>query len=236
MNDHPLTLAMKARFRAGLKTRVLGFGSSNTEHFQPGMHWFDIFEMGIRNSHGRMHHFINTGISGNTTANLLERFDGDAAFYSPHAVLLTIGGNDCNPEKNISEEEFIKNLQTLYRRFANMGTAVFFQTYYSPNPELVETVRLNNFYRYMDILRSTAAALNVGLIDHLARWERLRKAHPELYKPLMRDGFHLNSRGNMVMGIDICKFFDLKPDEIEPEVWKEGMEISNLMDKLASRK
>ncbi|OGV51625.1 MAG: hypothetical protein A2017_08495 [Lentisphaerae bacterium GWF2_44_16] len=236
MNEHPLTLAVKARFKALQKTRVLAFGSSNTEHFQTGMHWFDIFEMGIRNTHGRIHHFINTGISGNTTANLLERFEDDAAFYKPHIVLITIGGNDCNPDKNISEEEFVKNLQVLYRRFANMGTAVFFQTYYSPDPDLIETVRLKNFYRYTDIVRNTASALNVGLIDHLARWELLRKAHPELYKPLMRDGFHLNSKGNMVVGIDICKFFDLKPDADEPEFWKNGLEISNLMDTLMSGK
>lgn len=234
MNGCALTESVKARLKAGLKTRVLGFGSSNTEHFQPGMHWFEIFDLSIRATYGRVHHFINAGISGNTTAQLLERFEDDAAFYKPHVALITIGGNDSKPERMINESDFEKNIRTLYGRFSNMGTAVFFQTYYSPDPEQVGD--MGKFYVYMDIMRKTASALNAGFIDHLERWELLRKARPELYKPLMLDGFHLNRHGNMVFGIDICKFFGLKLDEREPGFWEKGLEISNLVDTLISGK
>lgn len=56
--------------------RVAAFGSSNTQRYQPGMHWFDYVELGFKNSFGGgCGQFINSGISGNTTQDLLNRFE-----------------------------------------------------------------------------------------------------------------------------------------------------------------
>ena len=38
--------------------------------------------------------FNNAGISGETTADALARFDSDVALFQPHLVLITFGGND----------------------------------------------------------------------------------------------------------------------------------------------
>ena len=89
--------------------RVVAFGASNTQRYLPGTHWFDYVEMGFKNSFGGgCGHFVNSGISGNTTADLLRRFDRELAFYRPDLVIMTIGGNDCNPAKNISPEMFYR--------------------------------------------------------------------------------------------------------------------------------
>ena len=230
MSDCSVIEAMKARFRAGLKTRVLAFGSSNTEHFLPGMHWFDVFELAVHKTYGRLHTCINTGIGGHTSGDLLARFDDDAAFYRPHLAFITIGGNDANPVKNLSEQQFERNLIELHRRFAGMGCAVVFQTYYSPDP--ARNGDLGPFFAYMDIVRRVAAEKKAGLVDHLKRWEAFRKAHPNRYLPLMHDGFHVNHRGNTVMGVDISRHFGAPVAADASGLWDEALAIQKRMDEL----
>lgn len=231
MPTTPVIEALQARFRAGLKTRILAFGSSNTEHFLPGMHWFHVFELALQNTHGRIHHCINTGIGGNTSRQLLARFDDDAAFYRPHLAFITIGGNDANPVNGLSRDMFETNLRELHRRFAGMGTAVVFQTYYAPNPALCGD--LQPFYNLMDTVRTVAADTNSGLIDHLARWEPFRQACPERYLPLMQDGFHLNRRGNLVFGLDMARAFGFSTAPGATDFWGEAMDVQKKMDELS---
>jgi lysophospholipase L1-like esterase len=208
--------------------RILGFGSSNTDHFQSGMHWFDCLDLALCHTHGRIHRSINTGIGGHTASDLLARFDEDAARYAPHLAIITIGGNDSNPAKNQTAPQFEANLRELHRRFQEMGCAVMFQTYYSPDPD--QCGDLEPFYTYMDIVRAVAADTGSGLVDHLARWEPFRKAHTARYKHMMRDGFHVNRHGNMVMGLDLADVFGLHVGEDAPDYWAYARENQRLMN------
>ncbi|MGE9290146.1 MAG: SGNH/GDSL hydrolase family protein [Puniceicoccales bacterium] len=212
-------------------TRILAFGSSNTQRLCPGMHWFDCFELALHQNHGPRAHCINTGVGGNTTRELLARFESDAAFYQPQAAFLTIGGNDCKPEEKLDDSEFEANLFELWNRFQAIGTHVIFQTYYSVIPDGGE--RFQNFYRYMEIIRKVARKTDSTLIDHLARWEPLRLQRPEVYRPLMGDEFHLISRGNRVVGLDIARTFGWKlyPDY---DYWGEAIVIQQIMDELSA--
>jgi lysophospholipase L1-like esterase len=229
MNPNIETLVK--RISTDRPTRILGFGSSNTERLYHGMHWFDCFELSLHQQFGAMAHCINTGVGGSTTRDLLKRFDTDAAFYKPHAVFITIGGNDSKPEAGISDTEFESNLHELWKRFDQMGTHVIFQTYYAIQSQ--DTPRYQAFYRYMDIVRKVAAHTNASLIDHLARWEPLRLKRNEIYMPLMHDEFHLNCRGNCVMGLDIVRAFGWK---MAPQLdfWGEAILIQGIMDQLSS--
>ena len=239
MNETPVFNAMKARFQAGLKTRILAFGSSNTERLVPGMHWFDVFDLAVHNTYGCIHACINSGIGGHSSGDLLNRFEDDAAFYRPHMVFITVGGNDSNPERKMKEEQFTANLQELQRRFSLMGCAVVFQTYYAPIKEQHDPEYMLKFYRFMDIIRHVAAETKSGLVDHLVRWEHIRKNRPEKHLPLMQDAMHVNRRGNMVMGLDIARYFDAKLnipyanseyDKEGKNFWDEALEIQKIMD------
>ncbi len=216
------------------KTRILAFGSSNTERFLPGMHWFDCLELAVKNScEGRFHTCINTGVSGNTSSQLLERFVDDAERYKPHLVIITIGGNDSNPdpERNHSPELFAANLQELYDRFTAMGSLVVFQTYYSPDPDIIMSEHLNNFYALMKVVREVAEKNNTGLIDHLKRWEAFRIVETAQYKALMRDGFHVTPLGNKVIGLDLARAFGFRIGSEFPEELAEAYRIQKTMDK-----
>ncbi len=219
------------RFRNGERTRILAFGSSNTEHFLPGMHWFDCLELAIKRKYGRVHTCINTGVGGDTAGKLLARFQDDAAMYRPHLAFVTVGGNDSFENNNVSLAAFRENLVEIQRRFADLGTLVVFQTYYGPYGDAAV---LERFYSYMDTVRAVARETGAGLIDHLARWRLFQQAYPALYQPLMQDGFHLNCRGNAVVGVDLARHFQAGLGGSDLLFWAEALHIQKLMDELAA--
>ena len=112
--------------------RIVGFGASNTERYMPCMHWLDVLEVGLRKRFGRKFQVIDSGVSGNNTREALERFDRDVAFFQPAAVIVTLGGNDCDqtPEKHVAEPEYRKNLEEIANRIKAIGAIPIFQTYY----------------------------------------------------------------------------------------------------------
>jgi len=229
------------RIKQGETTRILAFGSSNTERFITGTHWFDGLDIAIRETYcqdqRRMYHCINAGIGGHTTRDLLNRFDRDAAFYKPHLTIITIGANDANPAKGVSAQEYLDNLRRLYTQFTDIGSAVVFQTYYSviPEPNDPEKVkRFERFHNSMSVVRDIAKETGSGLIDHLRRWEPLRLKYPELHVGLMRDAYHVNDLGNKVMALYVARFFGLRLGELDPEPWTNAKMCDALMDELAT--
>jgi len=221
---------LKAEIPPSGKVRVLAFGSSNTERFLPGMHWFDILELALRDTYGRFHRCLNIGQCGDSSRDLLARFDEEAGAYRPHLTIITIGGNDSSPAKDISPTQFNANLTELYQRFTEIGSHVLFQTYYAPDP--AREGDLTQFRHYMDIVRNVARATGAGLIDHLPRWEALQRAYYARYLPLMHDGFHLNHRGNAVLGLDLARALGATPAIDALGYWDAALAIQNCMDEL----
>ena len=212
------------------KAVILAFGSSNTERFLPGMHWFDIVELAVRDTYGRFHQCVNAGLCGDTSAGLLRRFEREAALYRPRLVIITIGGNDRDPAKGIPASRFTQNLFELQVRFAAIGCRTVFQTYYSPDP--ARSDHLEAFHEYMEIVRSVARETGSGLIDQLVRWELFRKAHPARYLELMLDGFHVNRSGNVVLGLYAARCLGAKPAPDASGCWDEAIEVEREMDRL----
>lgn len=224
------------RLRQGELQRILAFGSSNTDRFGPGMHWFDCLDLAIRQATGRRgHRCINAGISGNTTEDLLNRFEVDAAFYQPHAVFITIGGNDANPNRSITAAAYRQNLLELHRRFTAMNCAVIFQTYYAPNPHAgIAPVYLQQFHAYMQVLRDVAAETQAELVDQLARWEPFRQQYGGEYILLMRDALHVNHLGNMVMGLELARHFQLPLNTDDWQLWELPRRCQGWMNQAAA--
>ncbi|MDQ3815195.1 MAG: SGNH/GDSL hydrolase family protein [Armatimonadota bacterium] len=209
---HDSIARLIARLRTEPLTRLVAFGSSNTEraeHCEGAHNWFDWLDVGLKHHYGRVHHCINTGISGETTRELLARFERDVAFYQPHAVIVTIGGNDANPTRNMSTDEYRANLVELMTRLRRLSDCVpILQTYYSFDSERIDPVHAAQFPAFMQIVREVAAATDVALRDNLRRWELLRTRDVESFRALMRDPCHVNRLGHMVWGLDMCRAFD----------------------------
>lgn len=187
--------------------RVVAFGASNTQRYLPGTHWFDYVEMGFKNQYGGgCGHFVNSGISGNTTSDLLNRFDRELAFYKPDLVIMTIGGNDCNPAKNIDAAQFRANLLELSNKIKALGSDLLIQTYYACDLEMINPAeRADLMVKYMQIVREFAVSENLMLNDNDLRWARLRDNDIDTYRLLMLNSMHVNDLGNQLIGLDLLR-------------------------------
>lgn len=126
--------------------RIVGLGSSNTEHFLSGMHWFEILDIGIKQTRKvRNHVCINSGVGGDTTEHVLARFARDVAYYKPDITLVTLGLNDANPTQGISTDLYKTNLIKIITQLRDIGSLPILQTYYACPPELVNAQRYANF-------------------------------------------------------------------------------------------
>lgn len=225
--------AIIERLQTKPRTRFVAFGSSNTERRIHGLHWFDWLELGIAQTYGRVHTFVNTGVGGDTTHGLLARFDEDVARYEPHVVFVTIGGNDSKPDSGIDEATFTGNLRTLAGRIRTIGATPIFQTYYSADVRGLGAEHGARFHAFMAAVRRVAAETRAPLVDHLRRWERLREGHLELYRELMQDPLHVNPLGNMVMGLDLIRTFGAQLAEEQQLYCNRGLLFQRILDALA---
>jgi len=215
------------------KTRIVAFGSSNTAAKNAArFNWVDWLDFGLARHYGRVHTTVNTGLSGNLTRDLLVRFDDDVALYEPHAVFITVGGNDASPERDIDEDEFRADLTDLVGRVAALGARPILQTYYSFDVEKIDPRYAENFFRYMDVVRTVAVECGATLVDHLKRWELLRVGRIDRYRELMADPLHVNPLGNMLMGLDLLRLFRAQPETKLRDVCADGLALQELLDSL----
>ncbi len=223
------------RLQAGQRTRIVAFGSSNTERRIHGLHWFDWLDLGIKQTYGRVHHCINAGLGGDTTRGLLQRFDQDVALYQPHIVFVTIGGNDANPQSGIDGNEYRDNLLELVRHIRALRATVVLQTYYSADIERMEPDHGDAFLHFMDIVRTIGAQTGATLIDHHRRWEPLRIYRVDGYRKLMIDPLHVNPLGNMLIGLDLLRVFHARLEDAQQHHCAEGLRYQQMLDALASK-
>ena len=219
------------RLRDEKHTRFVYFGSSNTARRMHGLHWSDWLDLGLARTYGRWHRSINSGVGGDTTRNLLTRFDEDVALYRPQVVSVTVGGNDSMPGRGISLKEFGHNLRLLAGQIQALGAVAVLQTYYSADLDALPPGC--TFLECMQVVRDAAAASGAALIDHLARWEPLRVQHPQEFRALMVDALHVNPLGNMVLGLDLVRRFGAHLVDPELSFCAEGFRVQQLMDAVA---
>ena len=213
--------------------RVVAFGASNTQRYLPGTHWFDYVHMGFNNRFGgSCGHFINSGISGNTTLDLLNRFEHGLAYYKPDLVIMTIGGNDCNPVKNIDAAQFRSNLIELCNKIKALGSDILIQTYYACDLEMITPPeRADLMVKYMQIVREVAASENLVLNDNDLRWARLRDNDIATFRLLMLNSMHVNDVGNQLIGLDLMRKLQLPLSENYRAQCAPGLLAQALMDR-----
>ena len=203
------------RFEKAEHFRIVGFGASNTERYMPCLHWLDVLEVGLRARFGRKFQVIDSGVSGNNTREALARFDRDVALFQPALVIVTLGGNDCNPlpAKHVPEAEFRSNLKEIAARIEALNAIPVFQTYYKMDLEAMNQERARNFVRNMEIVRELAQQNNWHLVDHYAIFDRL---DPVVHRyKLMINAMHTNEEGNLLIGVELLRHFDVDPYRID---------------------
>ena len=79
---------------------------------------------------------VNSGISGNTTNDLINRIDSDLYDYNPSVVIIQIGTNDIRA--NIKDEEIINNLKTIIKgiRKNRKNSSILVESIYPLNRDM----------------------------------------------------------------------------------------------------
>lgn len=110
---------------------------------------------------------INTGISGNTTQNILDDLDWRVRQFRPDVVSMMIGTNDC-AKGRVSIELFEENLNALVKAFRELKAVPILHT---PNIIIVEKdPSRSRLAEYAAVIRKVASDKNTILVDNYKLW------------------------------------------------------------------
>lgn len=138
---------------------------------------------------------INTGVSGNTSQDILDDFDWRITQFKPAVLSLMIGTNDC-AKKEMNTEIFEQNLNSLISKIRITGAVVILQT---PNTIIVEKASERaNLFDYVSVIQNLAKREKQILVDNWTYWRRTLQINPEadVNKNWMNDPLHPNGKGH----------------------------------------
>lgn len=136
---------------------------------------------------------INTGISGNTTQNILNDFDWRISQFNPDVVSLMIGTNDC---ARINLDVFESNLDSLLTSVRELNSIPVLHT---PNVIIKdhspERARLSE---YVSIIQVLARKKEIILVDNYTYWQNSIHSQGEaaIFKKWLNDPLHPNGSGH----------------------------------------
>ncbi len=160
---------------------------------------------------------INSGIGGNTTNHVMERFDKDVMAYNPDLVLLCIGNNDQAEVMSTGEsltdlDVYIQNVSYFVETIQAQGGEVLFVVPTSvlegPGKYVPGEYGLNYNGGYHAIFcnafRELAVKYNCGIVD--INLEFFKDANP--LEDLLSDGLHQTDLGRRLFASHITNYLD----------------------------
>ena len=153
---------------------------------------------------------INKGVSGNTSRDLVERFDRDVLPYRPENLLILIGINDVwrqfdSPlitEDACSPEEYEQNLENIIGRAKPFVRNLILVTPYYIEESTQDRMRAR-MDEYSAIVRKLAEKHGAIFVDLQAAWVKLLKYYHSSF--ITWDRIHPNSQGAMYAAKTIMK-------------------------------
>jgi acyl-CoA thioesterase-1 len=141
-------------------------------------------------------HIINTGISGNTTRNIVEDFDWRIKQYNPSVVSLMFGTNDCADGRNISLQLFKTNLDYLVSGIRALGAIPILHT-----PNLIikdKAPERSSLHKYVEVIKSVAEEQKLILVDNWEYWNQaiVKTSQAKVFKEWLNDPLHPSGEGH----------------------------------------
>ena len=156
---------------------------------------------------------INTGISGNTSDDLLREYDWRCRHWHAQVVFLLIGMNDIVKLNDI--DLFHNNLIRLVRQIREDGAIPILQTYGTIQKKTDSAKHMKRFQdlpAYNDMIRRTAEEEGVVLVDHDLRWREFA-SDPEALAARLGEPIHPGALGHLEMAKAIFMKFDIYDPE-----------------------
>lgn len=146
----------------------------------------------------------NSGISGNTSRDLLERYDRDVVALNPNWVSICIGINDvwrqfdspAIPDGHVLPEEYERNVEEMILRVKGKVKGIFILSPYimEPNSSDMMRARMNE---YVAICEKLAAKHGCTFVNFQKMYEDYCKIRHSSY--VAWDRIHPNQVGAMLM-------------------------------------
>lgn len=155
----------------------------------------------------------NSGISGNTSRDLLARFDRDVVDLKPDWVSICIGINDvwrqfdspAMPDHHVLPEEYRSNVETMILKVKDSVKGIFILSpyYMEPNREDAMRARMDE---YVQICRELAEKHGCVFVDFQKLYEDYCKIRHSCY--IAWDRVHPNKVGATLMAKEFLKHCD----------------------------
>lgn len=152
----------------------------------------------------------NSGISGNTSRDLLQRFDRDVVDLKPDWVSICIGINDvwrqfdcpAMPDAAVDTEEYEKNVEQMILKVKDSVKGIFILTpyYMEPNREDMMRKRMDE---YSAICKKLADKYGCIFVDFQKMYEDYCKIRHSSY--IAWDRIHPNQVGATLMAREFLK-------------------------------
>lgn len=150
-------------------------------------------------------HLVNMGVSGNTSRDLLNRWETDVNALAPDWVVLCIGFNDvwrqfdlpAMPEAAVSPEEYRSNLAAMAESTAKNTSAkmIWMTPYYlEPNREDLMRKRMDE---YGAIMKEEAKKRGIPCIDLQEKFENILRYRYPAY--ITWDRIHPGPVGSLII-------------------------------------
>lgn len=131
---------------------------------------------------------VNSAIDGETSLEMLARFDQDVLAYGPRAVSLMCGTNDCAAPHNTPLVDYEAAIREMIARAQGVGARFTLCT-----PPVARGAAWAALPDYVDVIRAIAGDTpDVVLFDVYARFETYSEGTLDL---LYVDDVHLNATG-----------------------------------------
>ncbi len=155
----------------------------------------------------------NSGISGDTSRDLLARFDRDVTDLEPEWVSICIGINDVwrqfdSPairDCHVLPEEYRSNLEQMILRVKDSTKGIFLLTPYIMEPLRQDKMR-SRMDEYAQICRELAQKYGCILVDFQSMYEQYCKIRHSSY--IAWDRIHPNQIGATLMAREFLKHCD----------------------------
>ena len=155
---------------------------------------------------------VNAGISGNTSADLLARWDRDVAAFSPEVIFCMIGINDVwrhfdylDPlDKRISEEEYAENIGKICDLAEGAREFCLMTPYYMERNRTDEMRVLTE--KYAARMKEAAKDRGIKVIDLQKVFDEYMQGRPG--QSVSWDRVHPGSVGSMLIAREVLREFE----------------------------
>lgn len=152
----------------------------------------------------------NSGISGNTSRDLLARFDRDVVELHPNWVSICIGINDVwrqfdvpgIPDGQVMPDEYEANVETMIEKVKGSVKGIFLLTPYYMEPNRADAMRAR-MDEYVAICHKLAAKHGCRLVDFQAMYEKFFQTRHS--SCIAWDRVHPNMMGSTLMAKEFLK-------------------------------